>query len=177
MRAALLSARGGEALEAGCLTSPECSGRTTTLRSDQTSRWRYAQQSTSSSLNLAPKCELSRKCANVFVDGPRLRPRTQADAEPLNALRNGLFKMVVEQLGRTNDLLSEKLRHRELRLRDELGGTLRALASQLHALRGSADKEIARVRAQYDQDKAEVIRDAKRESLVRGPLGVLAHHP
>jgi hypothetical protein len=104
---------------------------------------------------------------------PRLRPRTQADAEPLNALRNGLFKMVVEQLGRTNDLLSEKLRHRELRLRDELGGTLRALASQLHALRGSADKEISRVRAQYEQDKAEVIRDAKRESLVRGPCWML----
>ena len=75
--------------------------------------------------------------------------------------------MVVEQLGRTNDLLSEKLRDRELRLRDELGGTLRALASQLHALRGSADREISRVRAQYDTDKAEVTADAKRESLVR----------
>jgi hypothetical protein len=87
----------------------------------------------------------------------RLRPRTQADVEPLNALRNGLFKMVVEQLCRANDILSEKLRHRELRLRDELGGSLRSLAGQLHELRGSADREIARVRLQYDADKAEVL--------------------
>ena len=41
-------------------------------------------------------CPLNRTvrvCGCVGGWHPRLRPRTQADAEPLNALRNGLFKV------------------------------------------------------------------------------------